>query len=175
MRKFLVLCLTATLLLTALALPPLSGAARVDKNAKRGPVAPSKKEQAEGAKPVSARAVNFGESAPLSEISAAQAKVAVSKNKKPVDHEEYIEQKLQQNVAKGTKGGRVFAQDENEINRFNREITRPFDYNAKTAPDAAIAYVPGGKGKGGRLITPQVFPTPNVSFEGTSEADTVAI
>src|SRR5437762_14052780 len=78
MRKFLVLCLTAALLLTALALPPLSGAARVDKPAKRGPAAPSNKAvRAESAKPEVFRAANFGESAPLSEISAAQAKVAV--------------------------------------------------------------------------------------------------
>ena len=60
MRKFLVLCLTTAMLLTALALPPFSGAARVDKPAKRGPAAPSNKAaQAESAKPEVFRAANF--------------------------------------------------------------------------------------------------------------------
>src|SRR5436190_6891754 len=120
------------------------------------------------AKPISQRAVYFGESAPVSEIGAHQRRANVDRNKKPIDHEEWIEKKRGANVQP-----QIGLEEEFEKNRFNREITRPFDYNAKTAPDAAIASVPSPKD--GNAIAPKVMPTPNVSFEGVAEADTVPL
>src|SRR6266705_209115 len=120
------------------------------------------------AKPISQKAVYFGESAPVTEIAAHQRQANVDRNKKPIDHDEWIEKKRGANVQP-----QIGLEEEFEKNRFNREITRPFDYNAKTAPDAAIASVPSPKD--GNAIAPKVMPTPNVSFEGVAEADTVAL
>jgi len=182
MRKLLVFSLLAALLVTALMLPPLTGATKSGK-ATRGTAASvndAKRQEAGASKsiaePVSYRAVNFGESAPIREIAAAEAKKAVSGNKKGIDHEEYIEQKREQNpVKKGGVQPRGIDGDDGEKNRTNREAIRHVDPFAKGSPDGALAYVPGGKGRDGRAITPQVLPTPNVSFEGISEADTVAL
>src|SRR5437867_69379 len=80
------------------------------------------------AKPISQKAVYFGESAPVTEIAAHQRPANVDRNKKPIDHDEWIEKKRGANVQP-----QISLEEEFEKNRFNREITRPFDYNAKTA------------------------------------------
>ncbi len=188
MRKLLVLCLTAALFLTALVLPPLTGATKNGKSAR--PASPTTGSavtpQGEGtpimgANPWLMRAVNFGESAPVRELAKQQA----GKSKKTAasgvlkDREELLEQRREKQ-ADGDKTvgqllndrvGRMLSDGLIEKNEMNRERIRTFDENAKTAPDAALARVPGDKTNG---LAPQVLPTPGVSFEGISIADTIA-
>ena len=195
MKKFYIFLLILVVVLTALVLAPLSGASRNERSKRREA---SKRFargiQEQSPKPQSYQAVFFGESPTIRELAAAEAKQAASTSEKePIDHEKYIEQQREKN-SKGVQRERIEQEfsirqqieknpkigkgtstpgEDQEKNPFNREVTRPFDYDLKTSPDAAIAKVPEKGSVNG--IAPKVMPTPNVSFEGVSEPDTVAL
>ncbi|HYY41863.1 MAG TPA: hypothetical protein VE775_03960, partial [Pyrinomonadaceae bacterium] len=191
MRKLLVVCLTAALLLTALLLPQLTGAARKDKDKPGGrtPAVPGKGagRQETGASksdgnPLMYRAVNFGESGKLSDIAQAQTKLKNQRSAKVLDREKMIEQKREKtgrseaeiNEQRSLSAAGVRTEDEaREKNDRNREIIRHLDPAAPSTPDSALAKVPAGEK--GRGFAPQVLPVPNVSFEGISEVNTEAI
>ncbi|MFL6373717.1 MAG: carboxypeptidase regulatory-like domain-containing protein [Pyrinomonadaceae bacterium] len=70
------------------------------------------------------------------------------------------------------------SREENEKNRFNRQIIRKIDPNAPGTPDEALAAVPETGKKGVHTssdLVAQSMPTPSLTFEGISEPDTVAI
>jgi subtilisin-like proprotein convertase family protein len=170
--------LTAALLLMALILPPLTGAtkgrrAEREERAEAPARATSRLEagaaQVGPGRPVSMQAANFAESETVAAIAKAQAKAPASKRRAPAaDREELLEKAREKNLrALGVDPEATG--DEEEINKTNREITRAFDYKAATAPDAALAAVPGSKG--GNAPSPLVMPTPNVSFNGIGNPD----
>ncbi|MFL6208009.1 MAG: proprotein convertase P-domain-containing protein [Pyrinomonadaceae bacterium] len=184
MRKLLVLCLTLALVFTTLVLPSRSSASPEGKGVKSAVPATRKigQDPAANANPLMYRAVNFGESRPVSELAAAQPTVSLKDMKRVnvKDHEEVIEQKLARNLAgkKGSKdGGKEALRGEDgviekEKNRRNAERIRTPDPNAKATADGALARVPGGKGS---ELAPQVLPTPTVNFESVSLTDTTAL
>jgi subtilisin-like proprotein convertase family protein len=177
MRKLLVLCLTLALVFTTLVLPSRSNASPEGKGAKSAAPGTRKigQDPAANVNPLMYRAVNFGESRPVSELAAAQRTLAPRDVKRVQikDHEEVIEKKLEQNKGGGKEDLMRDGEDVlREKNHRNAEVTRKFDAKIKTAPDAALARVPEGRESG---LAPQVMPTPNVSFEAVSLTDTTAL
>ena len=181
MRKFLVLSLTAALLLTALILPPLTGATKNGKSAQRNPLAlpnpatllGSSIQEASIGRPISLRAVNFAETDTLVNIAKAQKPGTTKLRARPFDREELME-KMREKAARAAgiapEGEFIGGDEEREINGYNREIIRAIDPNAPGTPDAALAAVPGKKGSRGSLA-PQVMPTPDVSFNGVGNPE----
>jgi subtilisin-like proprotein convertase family protein len=177
MRKLLVLCLTLALVFTTLVLPARSSASPEGKGAKSATPATRKigQDPAVNANPQMYRAVNFGESRPVSELAAAQRTLAPRdvKRVKIKDHEEVIEKKLAQNKGGGKEDLQRNGEEiEREKNHRNAERIHKADPNAKATADGALASVPGGKGS---ELAPQVLPTPTVSFETISLTDTTAL
>jgi subtilisin-like proprotein convertase family protein len=178
MRKSLVFGIAAGLLFVALILPPLTGAKKNNKAAKR--INQEKLDFDKAArewnpKVQAGQAVNFGVTPTLRELAAAQETLSPrqARQTKIKNHEELIEKAREQSL--GGKGGRVESREDQKLtekNRRNAEIIRKGDPDMKTEPDAAIARVPG---KGDRLITPRVMPTPSVNFETISLTDTTAL
>lgn len=176
MRKLLVLALAIGLFGVALILPPLTGAKKNDKARKlmdQQKVDNEKVAREWNPNLQVSQAVNFGLSPTVRELAAAQETLSRREagRVKVKNHEELIEKKREENIV----GKNVFPQpredqEVRETNRRNAEIIRKADPNMKTAPDAAIAKVPGSKS-----ITPRVMSTPTVSFESISLTDTTAL
>ncbi len=73
----------------------------------------------------------------------------------------------------GSKSARREEEEENEINPQNRELIRHVDPNAPRTSDAALSSKQTLQRP--NAVTPRALPTPSVSFEGMSSADTVAL
>ena len=175
MKKYYLFPLIAAVILTALILAPLTGASR-DGNPKRRSPLNLAMSLHDSAGPQSFGAVAFAESPAVRDISAAEAKRNAGKREvQSVDREEAIERQREKSK-KGAQEKDIVeqiitndvagvTQEESEKNPTNREVTRAFNYDRQTQPDAAIAKVPG-KSKGINSPAPDAMPTPNVSFDG---------
>ena len=177
MRKFLVLGLAIGLFVAALILPPLTGAKKNDKARKRADQQKVDNEKAAREWNPNAQvsqAVNFGLSPTVRELAAAQETLSrkEARRVKVKNREELIEKAREASIV-GKRGSAQPREDEEvrETNRRNAEIIRKADPNMKTAPDAAIARVPGSD----KVITPRAMSTPTVNFEAISLTDTTAL
>ena len=171
MRKLLWLCLTFALLLAGLILAPLSGATK-NGHSNRDLQDVKIAAQQMSSRPRSFKAVNFGVSPTVRELAQAQSSVEAS-SQVTIRSRDILGPKREQNdlVSYAQKGGGIVEAAGNEL---DSQVIRKVDPNATTAPDAALARVPGGN-ENATLALPQVMATPSVNFEGISLTDTTLL
>jgi subtilisin-like proprotein convertase family protein len=118
-------------------------------------IKPPVRQQSDAA-PIVMRAGNFAVSAPVSELPPT-ARLKEMRGK-------------QQNIVRDRPFEKDGVAEENEINKENNESIRNLDPNATRTVDTALSYK-----RLSTAVVPQALPTPAVSFDGISEADTVTI
>src|SRR5262249_30123793 len=178
MKQYYLFPLIVALILAALILAPLTGASLSERSKRRSPLnLELSLQERSGAQ--SFQAVAFVESPAVRDIAAAKARRGAGKRDGQfVDRELAIEQQREKSEKAAAQEkvnlvgqlisnsiGDTTPQEENEKNPMNREVTRAFDYDRQTQPDAAIAKVTD-KSKRINGVAPNAMPTPNVSFDG---------
>ncbi len=150
MKRYLVLILTATLLLPMLVVPIAVTASKVTKKASPAVRATSPVKTAvarqRGGEPVSMQAVGFAESIPLRDLPDAAPPTKDSRRSSVKFNREELEREM------GPK---------------NKEKIRNFDPNFRHEPDGALRE----QSLFTNTLAPQVLPTPSVVFDGVSNLD----
>ncbi|HEX7997150.1 MAG TPA: FG-GAP-like repeat-containing protein [Pyrinomonadaceae bacterium] len=159
MKRYLVLLLTAALLLSVLVVPGAVIASR--KGAAETGAAPAKfynnsQARARSAPrqltgPISKQAVGFAESAPLRDLPDAPATQPRKKTANQIE------------------------KTEREVNEKNSRAIRKINPDYKPEPDGALNFFVDGDAKMDAAEAPAVLPTPSVVFDGNSNADNASL